>query len=391
MNLILDNRTLTTAQVAVSVVLCIVMFIAWRTQKTYPGFGRWTMSKVPHAIGFLLISLRGLIPDWVSVLVANGLLFVSPILLYEGIRQFCAKPHRDLFNYSLMVLLLASFNYFFWVEPNMKARMLTITACTALIIMRCAANLFFAAPRALRPSFWFTAAMFGLYGVVLVLRLIHGGSLSNLSDPLAPELWQSLLFMGTIVMPIGWTFGFFIMTNDRLTLELRTAEGELREMAATDFLTGAFNRRSFVEMSQRECLRAHRHGSPLALLIMDIDHFKQFNDTYGHLAGDAMLCAMVDTCRANLRAIDLFARWGGEEFVVLLPDTDYEGSLRVAEKLRGAVADLSVPAGTGHAQATISIGGALWTREDEDLDALLRRADIALYQAKQRGRNCVVM
>ena len=159
----------------------------------------------------------------------------------------------------------------------------------------------------------------------------------------------------------------------------------------TDFLTGAFNRRSFVEMSQRECLRARRYGSPLALLIMDIDHFKQFNDTYGHLAGDAMLCAMVDTCRANLRAVDLFARWGGEEFVVLLPDTDYEGSLRVAEKLRGAVADLSVPAGTGHAQATISIGGAFWTCEDEDLDALLRRADIALYQAKQRGRNCVVM
>ncbi|MGO9122762.1 MAG: GGDEF domain-containing protein [Desulfomonilaceae bacterium] len=391
MNLILDNRTLTTVQVAVSVVLCIVMFIAWRTQKTYPGFGRWTLSKVPHAIGFLLISLRGLIPDWVSVLVANGLLFVSPIVLYEGIRQFCAKPHRDLFNYSLMLFLLASFNYFFWVEPNMKARMLTITACTALIIMRCAANLFLAAPRALRPSFWFTAAMFGLYGVVLVLRLLHGGGLSNMLDPLAPELWQNLLFVGTIVMPIGWTFGFFMMTNDRLTLELRTAEGELRELAATDFLTGAFNRRSFVEMSQRECLRARRHGSSLALLIMDIDHFKHFNDTFGHPAGDAMLCAMVDACRASLRAIDLFARWGGEEFVVLLPDTDYAGSLRVAEQLRGAVADLSVPAGTGHAQATISIGGALWTRGDEDLDALLRRADIALYQAKQRGRNCVVM
>jgi diguanylate cyclase (GGDEF)-like protein len=391
MNLILDNRTLTSVQVAVSVILCIVMFVAWRTQKTYPGFGRWTVSKIPHAIGFLLISLRGLIPDWLSVVVANGLLFVSPILLYEGIRQFCAKPHRDFINYSLMVVLLASFSYFFWMEPNMKARVLTITACTGVIIVRCAASLFLAPPRVLRPSYWFTAVMFGLYGVVLVVRLIHGGALSNLSDPLAPELWQSVLFMGTIVMPIGWTFGFFIMTNDRLTLELRTAEADLREMAATDFLTGAFNRRSFAEMSQRECLRARRYGSPLALLIMDIDHFKQFNDTYGHLAGDAMLCATVDTCRANLRAIDLFARWGGEEFVVLLPDTDYTGSLRVAEKLRGAVADLSVPAGTGHAQATISIGGALWTSEDEDLDALLLRADVALYKAKQRGRNCVVI
>jgi diguanylate cyclase (GGDEF)-like protein len=388
--LILDNRTLTVLQVAVSAVLFVIMFIAWRTQTTYPGFGRWTVSKVPHATGFLLISLRGLIPDWVSVLVANGLLFISPILLYAGIRQFCGKPHRDPFNYVLMVVLLASFNYFFWVQPDMKARVLTIVACTALVIGRCAVNLFFEAPRALRPSYWFTGTMFGLYAAVLILRLIYGGSLADLSNPLAPEPGQTMLFMGTIVMPIGWTFGFFIMTNARLTFELRTAEKGLREMAATDFLTGALNRRSFVESGQRECRRARRNGSPLALLMMDIDHFKAFNDTYGHSAGDAALRATVATCRANLRSTDLLGRWGGEEFVILLPETDYEGGLHVAEILRSAVADLSVP-GTGRAQVRISIGGAVWTPEDTNLDTLLRRADQALYQAKLRGRNSVVM
>ena len=108
MNFILDNRTQTVVQVAVSSMLCVVMLVAWRTQKTYPGFGRWTASKIPHALGWLLISLRGLIPDWASVFVANGLLFLAPVLLYEGIRQFRGKPHHDVLHYALMALLLGT-------------------------------------------------------------------------------------------------------------------------------------------------------------------------------------------------------------------------------------------------------------------------------------------
>lgn len=390
-DLLLDNRTLTTLQVAVSVVLFVVMFIAWRTQKTYPGFVRWTFSKIPHAIGFLLISLRGMVPDWMSIVLANGLLFISPLLLYEGIRQFCGKPHRDLLNYSLVVLLLISFSYFFWVAPCMKVRLMTIVACTALVILRCAWNLIVSSRRELRPSFWFTSIMFGLYGILLTLRLISGDSLSGISDPLAPEPWQNLLYMGTIVAPIAWTFGFFIMTNARLTLELRTAEQELRDMAATDYLTGAFNRRSFEEISRREFMRARRNKTSMTILMMDIDHFKKFNDTHGHLAGDSALCGTVETCRANLRAVDVLARWGGEEFVVLLPDTNSEGGLLVAEKLRLAIANQQVPVPSGHTRITISIGGAVWKKDDEDLDPLLLRADHALYTAKQSGRNCVVM
>ena len=197
--------------------------------------------------------------------------------------------------------------------------------------------------------------------------------------------------MATIVMPVAWTFGFFMMTNDRLTRDLRLAEVEMREMASTDFLTGLLNRRSFVEMSRREQVRMRRNGGTLALLVMDIDHFKHLNDTHGHLVGDAVLREISVVCRDSLRATDLLARWGGEEFAVLLPDTDYAGCLYLGEKLRRGVAALSVPAGRGQAGTTISVGGALWTPDDENLDSVLRRADIALYKAKRRGRNCVVM
>jgi diguanylate cyclase (GGDEF)-like protein len=102
------------------------------------------------------------------------------------------------------------------------------------------------------------------------------------------------------------------------------------------------------------------------------------------------LCALAAECRLQLRQVDLLARWGGEEFALLLPETDRKGCLNVAQKLRQAVAQLSVP-GAEQAHVTISVGGAMWTPEDKDLDSLLRRADLALYQAKRRGRNCVVM
>jgi diguanylate cyclase (GGDEF)-like protein len=391
MSIVFDNRTLIFVQVIVSLTLCAVMLIAWRTQKTYPGFGRWTVSKIPHAAGWLLIGLRGVIPDWASVLVANGLLFLTAILLYEGIRQFRSRPYRDAFNYFLMALLLASFAYFTWWQPNLNARMFVLVVLSALVIARSALNLCFDVPAALRTSYFFSAAMFVLYDLVLILRLVTSVSLPLLANPFAVDAWQSVLFITTIVTPIGWTFGFFMMTNDRLNIELRTAEKELREMAATDFLTGALNRRAFIEMGQREIEHARRNGQPLALLLIDVDHFKPFNDVYGHLNGDVLLIAIVAACRASLRAVDLFVRWGGEEFAVLLPGTDLEGCQVVAEKLRCTVAGLSIPFETGSAHVTISLGGAVWLPGDETLDLALRRADVALYQAKQFGRNCVVV
>ena len=390
MSFLLDNRTQTVVQVAVSVILCLVMLIAWRTQKTYPGFERWTISKLPHALGFLLISWRGAIPDVISILLANILLFISPILLYEGIRLFLGKPYRNYFHYALMALLIAGFSYFLFITPSVNARILILAGFTASIIMQCAIQLFTRVPPALRTSYWFTASMFGLYSLLLILRVVTARSLPQLHDPFASDLIQSLVFLGTIVMPIGWTFGFFLMTNARLSLELRTAEAELREMATTDFLTGVLNRRAFIEMGLRVIARARRDGAPLTILMLDLDHFKRINDRYGHAVGDTLLRAITETCRTQLRPVDLFARWGGEEFVILLPDIDITGGLRIAERLRQAVEALTLPAQTGDTGTTISIGCADWSPDETEIDAVLHCADVALYHAKARGRNCVI-
>jgi diguanylate cyclase (GGDEF)-like protein/PAS domain S-box-containing protein len=172
-------------------------------------------------------------------------------------------------------------------------------------------------------------------------------------------------------------------------------EERLRALATCDSLTGAANRRHFVELAQREHERSLRTGSPLSLCLFDADHFKNINDHYGHVAGDHVLSAMAAAARGALRTSDVLGRLGGEEFAMLLPDTDLAGALVVAERVRAAVAATQVQGGEvrlegtpGPIRVTISIGVAE-RHGDEPIEPLLKRADRALYGAKDSGRDRV--
>jgi diguanylate cyclase (GGDEF)-like protein/PAS domain S-box-containing protein len=174
----------------------------------------------------------------------------------------------------------------------------------------------------------------------------------------------------------------------------KALEEQLRALATQDFLTGAVNRRHFVEVAQRERERARRSGSPLALCMLDADHFKNVNDHYGHAAGDHVLTAIAQAATSALRVSDILGRLGGEEFAVLLPNTELSGALTVAERVRAAVEEREVqsePNEQGEREAiriTVSVGVAE-LRGDEPFESLLRRADRALYAAKDLGRNRV--
>ena len=167
--------------------------------------------------------------------------------------------------------------------------------------------------------------------------------------------------------------------------ERRRLERELERRATTDALTGALNRERFEALLRAERTRSRRTGAPLSVVMFDIDHFKRVNDHFGHAAGDAVLETLVDRVGGELRDIDSLARWGGEEFMVLLPETDAEGAARLAERLRRRVA--GEPFETVGA-VSISLGAGQW-REGEDEDGFLRRVDDALYAAKAAGRNRV--
>ena len=169
-------------------------------------------------------------------------------------------------------------------------------------------------------------------------------------------------------------------------LELKKAYKRIEELAALDELTGSFNRRCIMQMLDDEITRAHRSNSPCSIALIDLDWFKRINDTYGHPTGDEVLRTFAITVFANIRTIDRFGRYGGEEFLLVLPDTSDDSAARILDRLRAIIADLDWSAFSPGMQVTISAGTAA-LRMDETPDTFLARADRALYAAKARGRN----
>jgi diguanylate cyclase (GGDEF)-like protein len=169
-------------------------------------------------------------------------------------------------------------------------------------------------------------------------------------------------------------------------LALRNARllGENERLATRDSLTGLANRRLFDESLQREVARAQRLSTPVSLLVLDVDHFKQVNDTYGHQTGDEVLCEVADALVSNTKNYDVAARYGGDEFVVLLPGCERDDAMRVAERVRNSIARA-----VGEAPVTISAGIATVPDNASDAERLMAAADAALYEAKRTGRDKV--
>ncbi|MBR0798471.1 GGDEF domain-containing protein [Bradyrhizobium jicamae] len=169
-------------------------------------------------------------------------------------------------------------------------------------------------------------------------------------------------------------------------VKLKEAYRRIEELAELDELTGAFNRRCIMRMLEEEIARCERSGSTSAIALIDLDHFKRINDTYGHPIGDEALRTFAISMFANIRSIDRFGRYGGEEFLLVLPDLSQEDAGRALERLRRIIADLDWSAFSPGMQVTIS-AGVTTLRPNETSDTLLARADRALYTAKARGRN----
>jgi diguanylate cyclase len=170
------------------------------------------------------------------------------------------------------------------------------------------------------------------------------------------------------------------------SFELKAANKRIEELAELDELTGSFNRRCIMRMLDDEITRAHRINAPCSIALIDLDWFKRVNDAYGHPIGDEVLRTFAITVFANIRNIDKFGRYGGEEFLLVLPDTPTDAAARILDRLRAIIADLDWSAFSPGMRVTISAGVAM-LRVDESADTFLARADSALYAAKARGRN----
>ena len=168
---------------------------------------------------------------------------------------------------------------------------------------------------------------------------------------------------------------------------------KLEQIAITDYLTKVYNRRFFFEIVEKEIERAKRNRTALSIVMIDIDNFKAVNDSYGHLVGDQVLINLANTCQESIRSMDLFARFGGEEYVILMPETEVELARETAERLRCIVAEKPLLAiGDTEIWVTISLGVASWDAEHSiAIETLIDHADQALYESKAAGRNRVTV
>jgi diguanylate cyclase (GGDEF)-like protein len=175
---------------------------------------------------------------------------------------------------------------------------------------------------------------------------------------------------------------------DQLTVAVKQAHlfAEMQQQALTDGLTGCYNRRSFDLQLQRDLHLATRMRQPISLIMIDLDHFKNINDRAGHEAGDLALCMLAEILRSELRAVDTAARFGGDEFAIILPQASIEGACIVAERLRVRIAQMDIP---GHGPITASFGIASFPVHASSRDTIVVAADRALYKSKHSGRNCI--
>ncbi|MFZ5841930.1 MAG: GGDEF domain-containing protein [Pseudomonadota bacterium] len=196
--------------------------------------------------------------------------------------------------------------------------------------------------------------------------------------------------VGQVLALIGVFIGITINGFGYLMILIERGVDELQRLSTLDPLTEVMNRRSLLQHARQQLALADRAVHPIAVLICDIDHFKQINDRHGHHFGDDVICSLVAAARACMRESDCIARWGGEEFVLLLPRTDLNGARQLAERLRQHFARRELPLADQRVSATVSIGVAEH-HSGEDLQQTIDRADSALLQAKQQGRNRVVL
>jgi diguanylate cyclase (GGDEF)-like protein len=188
----------------------------------------------------------------------------------------------------------------------------------------------------------------------------------------------------------GWAISGYTVVMREVTQQ-HFAVDQLTRMLTKDYLTGICNRSHFFEVAARECLRAIHYSLPLALISMDLDHFKLVNDTYGHAAGDEVLKSFTKACTASLRPNDTFARLSGEEFVVLLPSTTMSGAGELANRLLAAIHAATAQVGGNVVHFTASLGCSGLNTNVTTLKALLASADKALYVSKKSGRDRVTL
>nr|WP_316641018.1 GGDEF domain-containing protein [uncultured Roseateles sp.] len=351
----------------------------------------WSVATLATALGLGLIAARGQVPDWLGYPLADWLTVLGMALIQRGVQIF-TRAHSP--PWELLGLLLGTGLVMAWIAAAdghlATGLVLATSGAVAWTLLRTAQTLFFS----LRQEFGIGRAAgmslpFALMGVAFCTRFIGGmlrpdivGQPVNVAGAFNEALVLGFLMMG-------------LVTNLSLSyLVVSRILSQLQRLSLHDSLTGLLNRRALQQRLELESRRMLRTQAGFAVIMLDIDYFKQLNDSFGHAAGDFALAGLAEELRAVSREIDHAARMGGEEFCLVLPQCDLDGALLVAERLRARIAAMSLPWEGEQLTLTVSLGVAATSPDEarpgvDAAEAVLRQADRALYRAKAAGRNRV--
>lgn len=357
---------------------------AGRYPPTIRGTRHWAVGAWLVFLGFGLVFLQGRIPALLSIPIATATLQGACVAFYWAILLFRGRRLRVAFGVS-SVLAAFALSAYFWAVVDRPASRIVAASMTAIPFCAAAAyEVLRRDPSGRRPPRIYTVTSGGLIFVGLALAARVGHSLFSAS-PTATSFsgnWVQYLVFTSYIVLVLLSFGFLLMCNDRLN-------EELVRLATLDPLTEAFNRRTIEDLLRKEDSRSRRSGTPLSVVMVDVDHFKRVNDEHGHAAGDAALVHVVGVMERELRTEDLVGRFGGEEFLVVLPSATEEEAAAAAERLRDRIAREPLRTDEAVLALTVSAGVATLEPAKETCERLLRRADAALYEAKRGGRNRV--
>lgn len=364
--------------------LAMILVLASLLRTGILGIREWFVANVCIVIALPLLILRGVIPDLISIVLANVMLGLAGACYYAGCARFLGQPPRWSWLTLAILALTAAFAYWTYLDNHVQMRVIVITTYNATVCAAAAILLLRHRPLNRRPyHYWFAAAVAILFAVCQLLRGAYF-SLANVPTNILTfdTVWNvAMLIIGAVTLPT-MTMAAIMMVHDSMLASVEDA-------ANHDHMTGALSRKWLEAIARDQILRAQKTGRPLSLLVIDLDHFKRINDTYGHAGGDEVLKEFARVTRSSLRDGDALGRLGGEEFGVLLPNTDTEVAIRIAMRLREQSEQHLISGSFGECHYSISVGIAT-ARPGESFDRLSARADGALYSAKNSGRNRVV-
>jgi diguanylate cyclase (GGDEF)-like protein len=375
----LDVNTLFLVAIYVEALLGLLLLFAWIQNTHIRAVAWWACAHLMRSGSIVLFGMYGSVPDLISIDLANAILFLSFGVTWTGARVFDHRPPLPAY------LFVGPLTWFF--ASHVPAFTLTLDLRVLLSCGIIASYTWLTAYEFWRGrseplvSRWPAIFLLFAHGSLFLLRTPLASMLPWLpAAPVAGSVWLIVMTFEALLFTISIAFILLAMAKER-------SEYRLRTVAMVDSLTGIANRRAFLQGGAELAKRHAANPCPVAILLIDLDHFKSINDRFGHAVGDRVLQIFARTAQENIKPPDLFGRLGGEEFAVVFYDVGQERAAARAELIRTAFAEAADEVDGYPVAATLSIGMVFCRGTALDLPELLIQADEALYDAKERGRN----